>query len=221
MMQNLWSSNKLFKLVFFIGLLGCSESAEEQLPYYFSPDFTPHWASDQNFDTLQKHQIPNFQFTDQHGEMYQSTADSGHIKLVNFFFTTCPGICLKMTQNLLQLQPKLREDPQLVIQSFTVTPWIDSVPRLAEYASFQGISANNWHLLTGNQAEIYQLARQSFFAEKTLGFTKDSTDFLHTEHILLIDKNNFIRGIYNGTIELEISRIKEDIALLKAEASQH
>ena len=41
-------------------------------------------------------------------------------------------------------------------------------------------ASKNWHLLTGKKREIYRLARCSFIAEKDLGFTKDSTEFLHT-----------------------------------------
>jgi protein SCO1 len=74
-----------------------------------------------------------------------------------------------------------------------------------------------WHLLTGDKASIYKLARQSYYAEEQIGFTKDSSDFLHTEHILLIDKNRHIRGIYNGTLQLEVERMIEDMKILLRE----
>ncbi|MBC7653257.1 MAG: SCO family protein, partial [Oligoflexus sp.] len=79
------------------------------------------------------------------------------------------------------------------------------------------IDAPNWHLLTGKKVEIYKLARQSYFAEEDLGFTKDSTQFLHTEHILLVDRNKKIRGIYNGTLELEAQQLVKDIKTLERE----
>ncbi len=78
---------------------------------------------------------------------------------------------------------------------------------------------HKWHLLTGNKVNIYTLARPSYFAEADLGFTKDSTEFLHTEHVLLIDKTKRIRGIYNGTLQLEIDQIIKDIKILLAEGS--
>ncbi len=47
--------------------------------------------------------------------------------------------------------------------------------------------------------------------QEDLGFTKDSTEFLHTEHVLLIDQAKHIRGIYNGTLTLETEQILKDI----------
>ncbi len=69
-------------------------------------------------------------------------------------------------------------------------------------------------MLSGKTEEIYELARKSYFAEKELGFTKDSTDFLHTEHVLLVDRTKRIRGIYNATLKLDMKQLKEDISNL-------
>ena len=113
------------------------------------------------------------------------------------------------------LQNEFKNNQGIVILSYSVTPWIDSVARLKDYAGQNEITSPNWHLLTGSQGEIYKLARQSYFAEEDLGYTKDSTEFLHTEHVLLIDKTRRIRGIYNGTLQLEIEQLIKDIKLLK------
>jgi protein SCO1/2 len=77
------------------------------------------------------------------------------------------------------------------------------------------IHNNNWHFLTGDKGSIYELARKSYFAEEDLGFTKDSTEFLHTEHIILVDGSGHIRGIYNGTLQLETEQLIKDIRTLK------
>jgi protein SCO1 len=61
------------------------------------------------------------------------------------------------------------------------------------------------------------LARQSYFAEEDLGFTKDSTEFLHTEHCILVDRQQRIRGIYNGTLALDMEQLVKDIELLRKE----
>jgi len=63
----------------------------------------------------------------------------------------------------------------LIFLSYSVTPWRDSVARLKTYAANNDISLNNWHLLTGNKADIYSLARTSYFAEEDFGFSKDSS----------------------------------------------
>ena len=88
---------------------------------------------------------------------------------------------------------------------------------LDDFSKEYKITSPNWHLLTGKKEKIYELARKSYFAEENIGFSKDTTDFLHTEHILLVDKNKKIRGIYNATLELEIQQLIKDISTLKKE----
>jgi len=101
--------------------------------------------------------------------------------------------------------------------SYSVTPWIDSTQKLKKYAEFYNIIPGKWHLLTGDKSKIYELARKSYFAEEEIGFTKDSTEFLHTEHFVLVDASGRIRGIYNGTLSLETERLIGDIRKLQSE----
>ena len=84
---------------------------------------------------------------------------------------------------------------------------MDSIPALYSFAQSYGIKAKNWFFLTGGKNEIYRLARRSYFAEKDLGYTKDSTEFLHTEHVVLVDSNFRLRGIYNATLKLSLIHI--------------
>ena len=120
-----------------------------------------------------------------------------------------------MMGNLLKVQDTFKSNPNIKILSHTVMPWLDSVSRLRDYADFNGINAENWSLLTGEKKEIYELARNSYFADEGFGksVTKDD-DFLHTENLVLIDQNRRIRGVYNGTLSLETKRLIEDINYL-------
>src|SRR5206468_2384547 len=95
----------------------------------------------------------------------------------------------------------------VVLLSYSVTPWIDTKEKLKGYKEAKGITNKAWHFLTGDKGSIYTLARQSYFAEEDLGFTRDSSEFLHTEHVLLIDGSGRIRGIYNGTLQLEMAQL--------------
>jgi protein SCO1 len=122
-----------------------------------------------------------------------------------------------MTKHMKKIDSVYTDDAELKLLSFSVTPWIDNVEVLKKYAERSQITNPNWHLLTGSKAAIYTLARRSYFAEEDMGFTKDSTNFLHTEHFLLIDKQKRIRGIYNGTLGLEIDQLIKDISILKKE----
>ena len=195
-------------------LIGCKQKIKDVLPYYNDPSFTTLFLSEQEADQQIKHHIDSFQFTDQNGETFSSDQLDGKIHVANFFFTGCGSICPGMMDKLSAVQKKFN-DPSVIFLSFSVTPWSDSVPRLKAYASLRNIDASNWKLLTGNTRKIYEIARRSYFAEESLGFNKDSSNFLHTEHVLLMDKKKRIRGIYNGTLQLDMQQLEKDISILQ------
>ena len=197
---------------------GC-EKEVLQLPFYNEPDFTPIFIdAGQNIEKEITHQIGDFSFTNQHGNPIDQSYISNRIHVANFIFTSCPSVCPVMTQNVKELEEVYANRDDFAILSYSVTPWIDDVERLATYTKNQDIFSNNWHFLTGEKGKIYELARTSYFAEEAIGFTKDSTEFLHTEHILLIDKTQRIRGIYNGTLQLEIKQLIQDVETLLQES---
>jgi len=214
----------MLRIVFFSGLIlvlacivACQKQAES-LPYYNTPDFTPTFTSrDEEVREQVPHRIANFSFTNQRNEKVSEKTIEDKIHVANFIFTTCGVVCPIMTNNMQLVSNAFEKDANVVILSYSVTPWIDDVARLQEYANLEQINNPNWHLLTGSKSSIYQLARQSYFAEEDLGYTKDSTEFLHTEHVLLIDRNKRIRGIYNGTLKLEMKQLIADIRRLKEE----
>lgn len=214
MYQTVYS--KISVIAYTILLMSCSASTEKRtLPFYNTPDFTPQFfETEKEAEIKVTHTIAPFLFTDQDGKYVSEKDIEGKIHVANFIFTSCGSICPVLTKNMKLIQNAFKNNRDVVILSYSVTPWIDSVPVLKIYAKKNGIYAPNWHLLTGKKAEIYNLARTSYFAEEDIGFTKDSTNFLHTEHVLLIDRNKRIRGIYNGTLQLESKQLVKDIKLL-------
>lgn len=220
-----WEQKTASMLQIALVLISCTlifcckqKTDDEVLPYYNSPNFNPIFITDAK-QVKQKitHQIANFSFKDQNNKTITQQEIEGKIHIANFFFTSCGSICPIMTNNLKKIDSTFHDDDNIALLSYSVTPWIDSVTVLKAYAQRYAIINKNWHLLTGSKAEIHKLARQSYYAEEDLGFTKDSTNFLHTEHFLLIDKNKRIRGIYNGTLALETEQLIKDIFILKKE----
>ncbi|MBO0934409.1 SCO family protein [Fibrella aquatilis] len=201
------------------GLLACQQQQKTEqkatlVPYYNTPDFTPLWPTESTVDQVITHRINEFSFRDQTNAVVTRQTLAGKVHVANFFFTSCPTVCPKMTSLLRMVQDTFRHEPRVVLLSFSVTPWLDSVPRLRQYAHAKGVNDAQWHLLTGNRGAIYTLARQSYFAEEAIGFTRDSTEFLHTEHLVLVDPTRRIRGIYNGTQPQEIDHLIVDIRAL-------
>ncbi|MFN8357061.1 MAG: SCO family protein [Spirosomataceae bacterium] len=206
----------LFLLIAVALLLACSSADEQHLPYYHTADFTPIWLkSTASLDTL--HQIEAFRFWNQQGKVVTEQTFKGKIHVANFFFTICPGLCPRLTKSMEELQTAFQNDPNVLLASYSVTPERDSVSVLRAYASRHGVRTNKWHLLTGDKTQIYQTARKSYFADENLGTKLDENNFLHTENFILVDQHLHIRGIYNGTLALDIKQLIEDIKVLERE----
>lgn len=188
------------------------KAADLKLPVYNTADFTPSWSI-----TGDEHTIAPFTFTDQNGKSFGSKELEGKIYAVDFFFTSCPGICPKLTKNLEKVQTAFKDDANVMLLSFSVTPESDNQQVLNTYAAGHNINYEKWRLLTGSRKEIYTLARKSFFADEDLGLQVNENDFLHTENVLLIDSKGRIRGLYKGTYPLEAEKLIKEINILKAE----
>jgi protein SCO1/2 len=187
------------------------------LPFINKPDFTPEWITKNDTAYKNIHTIPAFSFTDQDGKTVTEKTVEGKIYVANFIFTRCGSICPKMTANMGILQKKFKDDDDVLFLSHSVTPDMDSVPVLKKYAADKGIISGKWHLLTGKQEDIYALAKKQYYAGDTIGYYQTGNEFLHTENFLLIDKHHRIRGVYNGTLPLEMERLADDINTLKEE----
>lgn len=204
-------------------LFACQEkkttaSRVDRLPFYKEATFTPHWIPEEDESLVTFHRIPPFQFINQEGASITEKTFENKIYVTDFFFASCQGICPKMTSNMMILQEEFMTDDEVLLLSHSVTPDLDSVPVLGNYAEHYGINSNTWHLVTGSKKEIYQLGRKYYFVEEDLGLKKEDDEFLHTENFVLIDKSGHIRGIYNGLNKTSIRQLITDIYTLKEEA---
>ncbi len=196
---------------------GSAMVAVPRLPFYCAEDFTAEWIAPTDPRYSKIHRIAPFSLRNQHGDLVTNATLAGKIYVANFFFTRCPGICPKMATNFLRVQTAFASDDDVRLVSHSVMPDSDTPEVLQNYAAEHGVTAGKWHLLTGDKQSIYSLARRSYFAEKLLGFRKDTSEFLHTENMLLIDRHGRIRGIYNATLPVDADRAIDDIRLLKRE----
>jgi protein SCO1/2 len=187
------------------------------LPFFNQPDWTPEWIGETDSAYKNIHVIPSFSFLDQNGIVVDENLVNGKIYVANFFFTKCRNICPKMTNNMHLLQESFKDDTSILLLSHSVTPETDDVKVLNKYALDNKVDAAKWHLLTGDKKAIYGLAKQQYFAGDTVGYYQSGNEFLHTENFILVDQHRRIRGVYNGTLPVEINRIIEDIAILKSE----
>jgi protein SCO1/2 len=200
----------IFTLIIF---LSCKEK-KQVLPYYDTPDFTPKW------DIKNKtsfHTIRPFSLISQENKIFTEKDIEGKICVADFFFTTCPGICPKMTKSMSNIQKEFINDDEVLLLSHSVTPEKDSVSILKKYALEKNVNFKRWKLLTGDKNEIYNLGRKYYFVEEDEGIKKSNNVFLHTENFILIDKQRHIRGIYNGLDPNSITNLIQDVKILKEE----
>jgi protein SCO1/2 len=207
-----------YMLLFVLLIAACEKKADDNgLPFYNTPDFTPVWLTPQDETYSKIHTITSFSLSNQLGNTITNKNTAGKIYVANFFFASCQSVCPPMMENLSKVALTFEKDERVLILSHSVTPRRDSVPVLFKYAQQRHINNNKWWLLTGNQSAIYKLARQAYFADDATGYTKGRNDFLHTENLVLIDTKGRIRGVYNGSLQLEVNNLIADIKLLKAE----
>jgi protein SCO1 len=194
-------------------IIACNND-KQQLPYYDTPDFTPKWEMT-NEKTF--HQIRPFKLVNQENQPFTEKDIEGKICVADFFFTSCPGICPKMTKSMADIQSEFMNDDEILLLSHSVTPEKDSVAVLKEYAKEKKVDFKRWKLLTGPKEEIYDLGRKYYFVEEDEGIKKSDDVFLHTENFILIDKQRHIRGIYNGLDPNSIQSLIRAIKILKEE----
>lgn len=162
------------------------------------------------------HTVSDFSFSNQEGDLVTLKDYEGKIMVADFFFTTCPTICPKMTGSLNRVQEKFKAQRELRLVSFTVNPENDSVPVLKEYAKKHMIKSSKWNLLTGNKEEIYKLGVNGFLVPAQEDALAPG-GFLHSEMVMLIDKEKRIRGFYDGTNKASVDTLIDEIIVLLQE----
>ena len=155
------------------------------------------------------HEIPNFSFVNQNGNIINQESVKNKLYIANFFFTSCPSICIDLTKNLKLVQDAFDANDILIL-SHSVDPKIDSVERLKKYEEINDINGKNWFFLRGDINEIIKMAQLGYFAIASIENHIENS-LIHTENIVLVDSESRIRGVYNGTSQLEMSYLISDI----------
>ncbi len=216
-------SSKLGALLIVLSVVGGSACVAEgkgaALPYYADRLFTPSWTPVAHSVTT--HVAADTPFLDQTGSAFSPSSLRGTVHVVSFIFTRCASICPPLVSSLKKVQAATA-GTAVTLVSYSVDPAKDSVPVLQEFGLARGIDPARWKLLTGSVTGVHQVARDLYFADDD-GMRKSLADpetFLHTEKLLLVDRDGHIRGLYNGTQPFEIQKLIEDLGVLVAESGR-
>ena len=189
---------------------------EYKLPIYNPADVNPKLVDESVVHVRRNHKIAAFELINQNGDTITQEGYKDKIYVADFFFTRCQTICPIMTTNMGRLQEVFKNDDDIKLLSLSVTPDMDSVTILREYADKMGVIDAKWNITTGDKKHIYELARKSYFAVLDEG-DGGVQDFIHTENFVLVDKRQQIRGFYDGTDNEDIKRLVSDIRILQNE----
>lgn len=166
--------------------------------------------------------VKPFVFLNQDGKDFTEKDMEGKVVLVNFFFTTCRGICPRMNGNMHKIYDVFKDEPDFMIVSHTCDPETDSVPVIKHYADSLKVDERKWVFLTGRKDSLYSQARNSYLLDDPKNSLVNINDqFLHTQFFALVDKNGDVRGqVYDGLKQEELDKLKDDIrTLLKEKAN--
>jgi protein SCO1 len=166
--------------------------------------------------------VKPFSFVNQDGKTVTEEDLKGKVTVVEYFFTTCKGICPRMNGSLKKVYEQYKDEPDFLILAHTVQPEIDSVPRLKFYADSMKIDTKKWMLVTGRKDSLYSAARGSYLLDDPQNNVEKIEDqFIHTQFLALVDKSGNVRGgVYDALKEEEIKKLEKDIkSLLKEPAA--
>jgi protein SCO1 len=189
---------------------------EKKLKIYGPADVNPQLRDKSSVRNQGTHRIAGFELINQEGKKVTEKDLENKLYVADFFFTTCPSICPAMSSQMKRIHDQFIDDDDIMLVSHTVMPETDTPEVLAAYAEQYNALNHKWQFLTGDKKSIYRLARQSYFAVITEG-NGDENDFIHTENLILIDKEKRIRGFYDGTDKKDVDRLLSEIEILKKE----
>ncbi len=158
--------------------------------------------------------VPEFTLMDQDKKPISQAQLRGSIYVADFFFTRCGSICPKMSTQLTRVQDEFVKDSTVKIVSFTVDPKHDTAEVLQSYAKEYGAMAGKWRFVTGPKDSIYALAQKGYFIT-AMEDTAHPVDFIHSDKLILVDKNGWIRGYYNGTDLKDVDKLITEIKVLQ------
>ena len=145
--------------------------------------------------------VPEFTLTERSGQPFDSASLKGKVWLANFFFTACPGPCLRMNARLQEVQQALNKDKHgdVRIVSMSIAPEMDTPEVLRKYAERFHASPDHWLFLTGDRDKIYDLAHKVFTLAVQKVDPADPNAYVHSTRVALVDRDGVARGSFDTT----------------------
>lgn len=167
-------------------------------------------------DTISE--VQAFAFTNQDGKRFTNKDVEGKVYVAEYFFTTCPGICPIMNNNMSKVYERFKNEKDFMILSHTSMPEVDSPQRLRHYADSMKVDTRKWVFLTGRKDSLYTTARISYTIDDPANNLSDINDqFLHSQFWALVNKKGEVKQVYDGLIQKDIDAMTKKIEKLLKE----
>lgn len=196
-------------------LAGCGQDARKTLPILGLREPISKVVDGKTITDTVYHSIPDFQLLNQDSVLIDNHTFDNGVYVANFFFTHCPSICPTMQRNLLKVYEKYKGDERVRFLSHSIDFRHDSPAVLKAYAEKLGVTNDQWQFVTGSKAAIYNLS------DSYMVYTKEDSDapggYDHSGHFLLVDRDKHIRGAYDGTDDMQLQLLFDDLEILLKE----
>ncbi len=203
-----------------IAALGCAREAKHadanapELPVYQTSELTPRWPGEDpglHLDDEDNPAFPDFQLLDQAGRPFRRADLSGRIVVASFFYSRCSDLCPRLRSSLAKVRADFPGDARLLILSHSITPRTDTPEMLQAYAKANRIDGEGWRLLTGPAETISRLEHEGYLLPRA----RSDQQAMHSEMLVLLDRHQRVRGVYNGTLQTELGFLERDIRALE------
>lgn len=196
--------NRLFFYLLIPFFIACGKEVNE-LPYLGN-------HTEEGGKVEKYYEIPQFSLLNQDSLLVSNQTLAGKVYVADFIFLQCPTICPKMNVEMKRVYDAYQTEEKVLFVSHTIDPKNDTIPVLKAYSESLGVDPLKWHFLYGKEQVIHQLA-QGYFMQ-AYQETNAPGGYAHSGGFLLIDGQQHIRGVYDGTNSADVDRLIQDIKLL-------
>ncbi len=204
-----------------VGILGFSSctSKPAKLPIYGNREASKKMVDGKEVvDTIYQ-TIPPFSFVDQDSNIITNETYRGKIYIADFVFLSCGSICPKMNVQMQRLYDKYASNPDIIFLTHTIDPERDTIARIKKFMKAHKAETAKWHFVRGTPEEVLSIANKGYFsiAYKDSVNAEPGAEYQHEGWFVLVDKQQRIRSMKDGTDQFEVDKLIKDIDLLLQE----
>ena len=142
--------------------------------------------------------LTEFELTERSGQPFRSAEMRGRVWVAAYFFTTCPGSCIRLNENI-QFMHNLPELNDVTWINITCDPDTDTLDALRDYADRWKADSKRWLFCRAPLDYTQRVARGMNLFLSYKG---------HQDRVVVVDKSGKIRGMFDATSKQECQRLR-------------